>query len=165
MFKLKLIVTMMLTMIFLPVMAGNVDSNDIYIENPWVRAAPPNAPILGAFMTIHNKTKQDVNLLSATAKGFEIVELHRTIKLDGIMKMVKQKYIPIARQDKRVLKPGSWHIMLINPERVPNPGEFISVVLVFDNGIIKNVSLEVRKTKPMNMKHNMKHNKKHNMGH
>jgi copper(I)-binding protein len=155
----KLATTIMLTMILLPVMADNVDSNDIYIENSWVRAAPPNAPILGAFMTIHNKTEQDINLLSATAKGFQFVELHRTIKLDGIMKMVKQKNIPIARQGKLVLKPGSWHIMLINPERVPNQGEFVPVVLMFDNGIVKNVSLEVRKTK------HMKHNMKHNMGH
>jgi len=31
----------------------------IVIHDPWIRTAPPNAPMLGLFMKIRNNTNQD----------------------------------------------------------------------------------------------------------
>jgi copper(I)-binding protein len=33
---------------------GQHDMETISVDNPWARSAPPNAPILGAFMEISN---------------------------------------------------------------------------------------------------------------
>ncbi len=155
--KFKLLLATPLIMIFQFVNAINIDADNIYIEDSWVRSAPSNAPILGAFMTIHNQTWSDLRLVSATAENFQRVELHRTIKADGMMKMVKQEFIPIAAYNKLVLKPGSWHIMLIGPTSVPELGSIVPVVLVFDNGVVKNVELKVKKSNHSNHLNHLNH--------
>jgi copper(I)-binding protein len=37
--------------------------------------------------------------------------------------------------EKLVFKPGSWHIMMINPEKVPKEGSSVAITLLFDNGL------------------------------
>ncbi len=123
---------------------------NIVIDDPWIRSAPPNAPALGLFMQITNHSDYDVKLLSASVdSGYRIVELHRTIPVEGVMMMVKQDFMPIPAQGNLTLKPGSWHIMLIEPESVPSEGEFVKVKLTFDNGQTKIIHAKVRKGKIM----------------
>jgi copper(I)-binding protein len=55
----------------LPVHEAQHDRAAISVDNPWVRSAPPNAPILGAFMEISNHSDSDIKLLSANTKGYK----------------------------------------------------------------------------------------------
>ena len=128
-------------------------STGIVIQDPWVRSAPPNAPALGAFMQIHNNTNQDVKLISAHAKAYGQIQLHRTINDNGMMRMVEQEFMPILANKKLHLKPGSWHIMLINPDRVPNEGEVVALKLLFNNGTSQIVNFKVRKGQMMMKNH------------
>ncbi len=128
-------------------------STDIVIHDPWVRSAPPNAPMLGVFMRIQNKTNNKVKLLSAQAKGYQRVELHRTIDHHGVMKMIKQDYMPIEANSELQLKPGSWHIMLIGPDAVPKNDSSVMINLKFDDGTTQIIHAVVRKGK-MIMHHN-----------
>ena len=121
----------------------------VVIHDPWVRSAPPNAPMLGLFMQISNNTNATVKLLSAYAKGYQRVELHRTTNQDGLMKMTKQEFMPINANGGLSLKPGSWHIMLIGPNTVPKEGEVVMITLKFDNGTTQMVHAVVRKGKIM----------------
>ena len=127
-------------------------STGVVIHDPWVRSAPPNAPALGAFMQVHNNTNQDIKLISAHTSGYKDIQLHRTVDDNGMMRMVQQKFMPIPTNGKLHLKPGSWHIMLINPVKVPREGEIVMINLQFDNGTSQTVSFKVRKGKMM-MKH------------
>lgn len=126
--------------------------SQIEVKNPWVRSAPPNAPMLGAFMKIHNNTNNDLKLLSATTVGYKRTELHKTINNDGLMEMVQQEFMPINAKSSLNLKPGSWHIMLIGPDTVPVEGDTVKIQLTFDNGVSQTVNAIVRKGKMM-MKH------------
>ncbi len=126
----------------------------IQVDDPWVRTAPPNAPALGAFVKIYNHTNQDVKLLSAHADGYKDVQLHRTVEADGMMKMVEQAFMPIPAQGSLHLKPGSWHVMLINPDTVPKKGDTVMITLTFDNNTSQVVGFKVRKGKMM-MHHKM----------
>lgn len=128
---------------------------EIFIKDAWVRAAPPNTPALAAFMKIHNASNEDVKLLSAHTDGYARVELHRTIKQDDVMKMVKQEFMPIAPHKTLTLKPGSWHIMLIKPESVPKKDEIVMLTLNFSDGSEQTVSAVVKKGKKM--MHKMMH--------
>ncbi len=128
-------------------------STGIVIQDPWVRSAPSNAPTLGAFMEIHNNSNQNVKLISAHAEGYKDVQLHRTIDDDGMMRMVEQEFIPVTANGKIHLKPGSWHMMLIRPEKVPAKGELVLITLKFDNGSSQVVGFNVRKGKKMMMHH------------
>jgi periplasmic copper chaperone A len=126
---------------------------DIVIEEPWIRGAPSNAPALGGFMTIHNHTDKAVKLVSANVdSGYERLELHRTVAADGMMKMIKQQFIPVPAEGSVILKPGDWHVMLIGPASVPKVGDSVAVSLTFDNGQTLAVDMPVKAGDGM-MKH------------
>lgn len=133
------------------------DTTGITIHNPWVRSAPANAPVLGVFMQINNQTNKAVKLLSANADGYTRVEIHRTINDNGLMKMVKQPFAPIPAGGGLHLKPGSWHIMLIKPEKVPSKGSSVAIKLKFDNGMIKTVHAIVKNGHKMHKNDNHEH--------
>ena len=135
-------------------------AHDIEISDAWVRAAPPNAPALGAFMEIKNATDVDRSIVAArTSLEVERVELHRTMMHEGVMQMVPHDRIPLAAGTETKLKPGSWHVMLIGPSTVPTEGETLTLTLVFDDGSEQTIEAQVRKGKKM------MHGNGHEMGH
>ncbi len=133
---------------------------ELKVIDPWVRSAPPNAPALGVFMTLENHSGADLVVVGArTSLAVDRVELHRTMMMGDVMKMIPQKEIPIASHSATVLKPGSWHIMLIAPEKVPAMGDKVQLTLVLANGAEQSLEAVVRQGK-MNMQghdHDMKH--------
>ncbi len=124
----------------------SVQADDITVIDPWVRAAPPNAPALAAFMQVKNHSGVALSIVDVrTNLSIDHIELHRTQMKDGVMKMIPQTAIPVAAGSSTILKPGSWHIMLIKPVKVPAVGEMVELTLVFDNGIEKTIHAHVRK--------------------
>ena len=144
---LSILTTLLFTSLLAPVVAHQHQqiADAIQISDPWVRSAPSNAPALGAFMQIHNHLEHDVKLIAAQTPGYQRVELHRTKKQDGMMKMIKQDFMPIAANGALTLKPGSWHVMLIGPEAVPELGQQVPITLYFDNDTKQVVNAVVRK--------------------
>ncbi len=139
---------------------SSVKAMGIMVNDPWVRAAPPNAPALAAFMQLENHSGKDIALVEATTSlPVARVELHRTMMADGMMKMVQQKEMPVAAHGNLVLEPGSWHIMLIGPKQVPVEGDSVVLTLRFSDGSEQQITAKVRKGKMM-MKggHKMMHN-------
>jgi copper(I)-binding protein len=122
----------------------------LVVTDPWVRAAPPNAPTLAAFMKLENHTGAELSIVDArTTLIVDHVELHRTTMVDGIMKMTPQTAIPVAAHSATLLKPGSWHIMLISPQKVPLAGESVELTLLLSDGSEQKVVAIVRKGKMM----------------
>ena len=134
----------------------SVQADDITVIDPWVRAAPPNAPTLAAFMKVENHSSKVLSIVDVrTGLAVDRVELHQTQMKDGVMKMSPQQVIPVAAHSATILKPGSWHIMLINPVKVPEVGKMVELTLVFDNGVEKTIHAHVRKgMKMMESDHN-----------
>jgi hypothetical protein len=126
--------------------------NYISVTESWIRTAPPNAPMLGGFMDINNSSDKEIKLTKVNAKEFKRVELHRTIDVNGTMKMMKQDYIPIPANGLTKLEPGSWHIMFIGPVSVPKEGDMVMLGLSFDDGSKLMVHTTVKKSKLI--KHN-----------
>ncbi len=110
------------------------NAQEISVHDAWIRSAPASAQVVAAFMKIENPGSTEVHLLRAEAADYASVELHRTQMEDGMMKMIKQPNIPIPAKGHVMLKPGSWHIMLIKPNKVPSEGEEVMLNLHFDNG-------------------------------
>ncbi len=147
--------------VILLITSFSIHAAGINVDDPWVRAAPPNAPALGVFMKLENHSAKDIALSSvSTSLASDRVELHRTTMVDGMMKMTPQKVIPVMAHSATMLKPGSWHIMIIKPKKVPQPGDSVQLTLVFDDGSEQSVTAAVRKGKKMMMKNHgemMKH--------
>ncbi|CAC9994262.1 Copper metallochaperone, bacterial analog of Cox17 protein [uncultured Gammaproteobacteria bacterium] len=156
--KIKTMLLMFIALIsFNATFALNNQLGNITIDDPWVRSAPPNAPILGAFMEISNHSDGDIKLLSANTNGYKRLELHKTVPQDGMMKMIKQDFMLIPAHSKLTLKPGSWHIMMIKPKEVPREGDSVAIKLVFDNGLSKTIYAKVRKEGVMDHKKMIHH--------
>ncbi len=139
----------------------SAQAGELMVSDPWVRAGPPNAPALAAFMKLDNHSATALSVVEVrTSLAVDRVELHRTQMKDGVMKMIPQEAIPVGAHSSTLLKPGSWHIMLIKPAEVPNPGDMVKLTLVFENGGKKTVTAVVRKGMKM-MKGDHDHNMKH----
>ena len=151
---MKLVIVRALGAFLLALCLFPVNAGDLVVTDPWIRSAPPNAPALGAFMVLENHSAAEVSVVAAhTSLAVGRVELHRTLMADGVMKMVPQKFIPVPAHSATVLKPGSWHIMLIGPKKVPVMGEVVQLTLVLDNGTKQVVSATVRQGEKMMGEH------------
>jgi copper(I)-binding protein len=118
---------------------------DITVTNQYVRMVPAGTPISGAFMTIRNNGNVDRKLLRADSPIAKTVELHTHINDNGMMKMRPVKEIDIKAYGQAELKPGSYHVMLIDLKRMLKEGETVPLTLTFDDGSTKNLDAPVKK--------------------
>ncbi len=121
----------------------------LQFHNPWVREAPPAVKVLAAFMTIANPTDQARELIKAESVDFDSVELHATVAEGGVMRMVQQEKMTIPANGQLELKPGSFHIMLINAKRILTAGDEVKLTLHFQDGSQETVTAPVRKMEGM----------------
>jgi len=113
-------------------LAGTAVAADIEVSEPWVREGPPNARVLGGFMTLINRGSTDVSLLSASSPLFSSIELHKTEMVDGVGKMIPQQRIVVPAEGQVELKPGSYHLMLMGARQPLQAGDSVPVELQFD---------------------------------
>ena len=139
-------------------LAGAADQ--ISVQDPYVRLAPPGAPATGAFMVIKNNGDKDVKLVKADNPISKVTELHNHINDNGVMKMRQVPGVDIKAKGEAVLKPGSLHVMLIDLKAPMKEGDVVPITLSFDDGSSKQVEAKVVKPvatmapMPMDQDHN-----------
>jgi copper(I)-binding protein len=105
----------------------------LQISQPWTRATPKGAAVAGGYLKITNTGTAPDRLLggsTALAKRFEIHEMSMD---GGVMKMRELKDgLDIAPGATVELKPGSYHIMMMNLSRPLAKGERVKAVLNFE---------------------------------
>lgn len=135
--------------------AGAADQ--VTVQDPYVRLAPPNAPATGAFMVIRNNGDKDVKVLKADNPASKVTELHTHINDGGVMKMRPVPAIDVKARGEAVLKPGGLHVMLIDLKAPMKEGDTVPLTLTFDDGSTKKVDAKVVKPTaapaPMEHKH------------
>ena len=110
----------------------------IHVHGAWVRAVPPVSHMSAAYLTLINHGDKGDQLLSVETALAKVAELHNVKKKDGMMSMFPVPFVPVAAGREQNLKPGSYHIMLINLNKTPELGEEYELVLNFKNaGIVK----------------------------
>jgi copper(I)-binding protein len=123
--------------------AGAADRIDVV--NPYVRLAPPAAMTTGAFMVLKNTGDKPVRLLKAESSVAKSVELHTHLNDNGVMKMRQVQGIDIPNGGETALKPGSFHIMLIDMKAPLKEGDTVNFALGFDDGSVKQIAATVKK--------------------
>ena len=127
---------------------------DIQISQGYIRATPPGSPTTAAFMTIKNTANEAVDIKSAQSQLARSTELHTALNEDGVMKMRKLEQISIPANGEVVLKPGSYHLMLIGLNKPAKEGEEVMLVLKFSDGSMQHLTLPVKKVmQGMQMSH------------
>ena len=104
------------------IQAQDAKVGSIKIENAYVRATAPGQPAAGAFMKIENSGTAD-QLVSASSPAAGEVQLHQMSMEGNVMKMGQVKDIAVPANGSVDLKPGGYHIMLMNIKAPLKAGE------------------------------------------
>jgi periplasmic copper chaperone A len=139
--------------------AADFKTGMITVKEPWARGTPRSG---GAFMMIHNMGPAD-ELVAVRADVAKKVQTHKTVSENGIMKMKHVHAIPVPAKGMVMLKPGSFHVMMMGLNKPLKPGSHFPLTLVFKNAGELKVMVEVRKLgarMPAKMDHKMDDKKK-----
>lgn len=114
-----------------PGAGGMTMSSPITIEGAFARATTND--VAGVFMNIKNSGAADKLVAAKVDPALAgVVEVHETITQGATSKMQKVAGIDIPASGMAELKPGGYHVMLLNVKREIKVGEVIEVTLVFE---------------------------------
>jgi len=113
-------------------LAADFQLKSLDIKQPFARATPPGAKAAGVYMTIVNKGNEADRLLSASSPVAGIVEIHE-MKMEGtLMQMRAIKDLEIKPGATVALKPGGYHVMLMELKQPLKEGETVPLTLRFE---------------------------------
>lgn len=113
--------------------AADYDVGSIHISQPWSRATPKGASTGAAYMTVTNngKTPDRVSCVSSDASAE--CQIHGMTMDNGIMQMRPvEGGLEIKPGETVTLKPGSFHMMLLNLKHPLEQGNSLKATLKFD---------------------------------
>jgi copper(I)-binding protein len=114
----------------------------VVVKDPWVRATVPQQTATGAFMQLSSPA--DAKLVSASSPVAGVVELHEMVMEKDVMKMRAIPAINIPAGKGAELKPGGYHVMLMNLKSQRKEGEVVAITLVVEGKDKKRQTLEVK---------------------
>lgn len=116
-----------------PLLAHDYQAGPITIAHPWSREAPEGAKVAAGYVTLKNAGAEADRLVSASGEIAGRTEIHEMAVDDkGVMTMRPVDGVEIPAGGEVALKPGSFHIMFFEPERLPRKGERFSGTLTFE---------------------------------
>ena len=115
----------------------------IQIEDPWVRAVPPNANNSAIFLDLRNESEQLRKLVEVHSEVAERVELHTTKDEDGMLRKERLEEVLIPALETQSFHPGGIHIMLIGLRSPLNVGGAIELELVYADQSKETISVPV----------------------
>jgi copper(I)-binding protein len=115
----------------------------VTVTDPWIRGTVPQQMATGAFMQL--KSAQDAKLVEARSPVAGVVEIHEMKLENNVMRMraVPALELPAGRMVE--LKPGGYHVMLMDLKQQMKEGEVVPVTLVVESAG-KRETIEVRAT-------------------
>lgn len=146
----------------------------ITVHEPWVRAASAGAPVpiasvpsapsmttpladtnmpanamlsgatSAAYMTLVNVGSTADRLLGASSDAAQDVQLHTSEMENNVMRMREVPAIDVPANGEAVLKPGGYHVMLLDLTRDLTPNETITLTLTFERAGEIQVQVPVR---------------------
>ena len=119
-----------------PVMA------QVTVKDPWVRATVSAQKATGAFMQI--TSAQDARLVEASSPVAGVVEVHEMVMEKDVMKMRAIKGLDLPAGKTVELKPGGYHVMLMDLKQQMKEGAVVPLTLQVKAADGKLSSVEVK---------------------
>lgn len=115
----------------------------VTVSDPWVRATVPAQEATGAFMRLD--TTQDARLVQARSPAAGVVELHEMRMENDVMRMRAVPAIDIPAGKGAELKPGGYHLMLLELKGQMKEGSRVPLTLVIEvrDGRRQTIELDV----------------------
>lgn len=102
----------------------------VTVQDPWVRATVPQQKATGAFMRL--TAAQDMRLVGASSPAAGVTEVHEMKMVDNVMKMRAVPLLDLPAGQTVELKPGGYHIMLLDLKQPVAQGATVPLTLVFE---------------------------------
>ena len=120
-----------------PVMA------QVTVKDPWVRATVPAMKATGAFMQI--TSAQDARLVEVKSPAAGIIEIHEMAMEKDVMKMrALPNGLELPAGKAVELKPGGYHVMLMDLKQQMKEGDTVPVTLVVEGRDKKRSTIEIK---------------------
>lgn len=141
---LKVAATVLVLLATAPAIAQTSPPKSVTVVEPWARATPPGAKVGAAYMELKSTDGTGDKLLSATSPEAGIVEIHNHIMEGGVARMRRVDAVPVPASGSVALKPGGYHIMLMELKGPLQAGKTIKLELVFETAGKITVDASVR---------------------
>jgi len=113
----------------------------VSVKEPWVRATVAQQKATGAFMQITGT--EPARLIEVKSKAARIVEIHE-MRMEGDRMMMKAVAgLDLVPGKPLELKPGGYHVMLMDLVQPVNAGDKVPLTLVIEGRDGKRSSVEV----------------------
>jgi copper(I)-binding protein len=114
----------------------------VTVKEAWVRATVPQQQATGAFMQLN--AAKDTRLVSASSPVTPVVEVHEMAMQDNVMRMRQVPALELPAGKTVELKPGGYHVMLLDLKQQVKEGDTVPLTLVFEGKDGKRETLEVK---------------------
>lgn len=104
----------------------------VKVEDAWVRGTVAQQKASGAFMRL--TPSANARLVSASSPVAGVVEIHEMAMENDIMRMRQIPGLDLAAGRTTELKPGGYHVMLMDLKQQLKGGESVPITLVFEDG-------------------------------
>lgn len=129
----------------------------VTVNEPWVRATVASQKATGAFMQLSSPA--NTRLVAAKSSVANVVEIHEMAMVGDMMKMRAIPGIDVPAGKSVDLKPGGYHVMLIDLKDQIKAGDTVPITLVFEGADKKQQTVEIKApARPLNTSgggHNM----------
>jgi periplasmic copper chaperone A len=103
----------------------------VKVEDAWVRGTVAQQKATGAFMRL--TANQNARLVAAESPVAGVVEIHEMAMDKDVMRMRAIPGLELAADKTTELKPGGYHVMLMDLKQTVQAGQQIPITLVFED--------------------------------
>ncbi|MGY6272557.1 copper chaperone PCu(A)C, partial [Achromobacter denitrificans] len=111
--------------------AAFAQQSSLSVDDPWVRATVPSQHATGVFMRLTSAAP--ARLVAVESQAAKHVEIHEMAMQDNVMKMRQVPGLDLPAGQAVELKPGGYHVMLIDLARQISPGDHVALTLVVED--------------------------------
>lgn len=123
-------------------LAGTAAHAEVAVADAWARATVPHQKSSGAFMTL--TASENTRLVAVSSAAAGVAEVHE-MKMEGnVMKMRALETLELPAGKAVELRPGGYHVMLMQLPKPLEAGSTIPLSLTFEDTGGKRSSVDIQ---------------------
>ena len=114
----------------------------VTVADPWVRGTVAQQRATGAFMKL--TAPDGARLIEVRSPVAGVVEIHEMTMDNNVMRMRQVPMLELPAGKPVELRPGGYHVMMMDLKQPMKAGESVPITLVFEDKDKKRQTLEVK---------------------
>jgi periplasmic copper chaperone A len=114
----------------------------VAVTDPWIRGTVQGQLATGAFMKL--QSAKDARLIEAASPVAGVVEIHEMTLENNVMRMRALQSLALPAGRTVELRPGGYHVMLMDLKQTLKAGETVAVTLVVEAADKTRETIEVK---------------------